>query len=391
MRHGVVDPVGPLAFGSAVVAARLRGASAQSTLFAVDAAMIVAPWGWQLRAQSFALPLFTWVLALIALDTRLHRRRTWLVFPLLILWANLHGSVILGAAIVSIAGLIGLVQLLARRPSPGPARIGALLALPWACLLVSPYSLDLPAYYRLLLVDSPVSKVIVEWQSPDPEGYLLLFFGLAVATVVVTLWKWRYLAAFDIAVLALTLAGSLRATRSIVWFALAVAVLLPLAIDGIVGGDRSPLRRRLGIVLAGGSVGIALIAMVASMAQPGSWFTRNWPDEAADTVAEATKGSGRNAVFASDMHADWLLWRVPELRGRVAYDVRFELVTDEELRSIVLYKSLRPGWEGATRGYHVAVLDPSDTPKHRKALIGLGAKVLYEDNEIVVLALPAAR
>jgi hypothetical protein len=380
-----------LAFGSAVVAARLRGASAQSTLFAITAAMIVAPWGWQLRAQSFALPLFTWVLALMALDPRLRRRRTWLVFPLLIVWANLHGSVILGAAIVSIAGLIGLGEALLRRPSPGPARIAALLVLPWPCLLVSPYSFDLPAYYRLLLVDSPVSKVIAEWQSPDPEGYLLLFFGLAVATVGVVAWKWRCLSAFDIAVLAVTLAGSLRATRSIVWFALAVAVLLPLALDGILGGDRSPLRRRLGVVLAGGAVGVAVAATVAVLVQPASWFLRNWPDKGAAAVARAADGAGTKAVFASDKHADWLLWRIPELRGRVAYDVRFELVTDAELRSIVLFKSLQPGWEGALRGYRVVVLDPSDTPRHEAELRKRGARSLYEDSDIVVLALPAVR
>ena len=64
------------AFASAVVASRLRGASARNTLFATTAAILVAPWGWQLRAQSFALPLFVWVLALVSLDPAFKRRRT---------------------------------------------------------------------------------------------------------------------------------------------------------------------------------------------------------------------------------------------------------------------------------------------------------------------------
>ena len=251
------------AFAVAVLASRARGASAKNTLFAATAAMLMAPWAWQLRAQSFALPLFVGVLALMSLDPTLRRRRTWLVFPLLVVWANLHGSVILGAAIVSLAGAIGLVQALLRRPSPGLARIGALLALPWACVLASPYAFDLPGYYRLLLVDSPVSKVIKEWQAPTPSGWMLFFFAIAVATVVLGAWQWKRLSVFDIGVLALTLAGSLRSTRGIVWFALAVAVLLPVAMDGVFGGDRSPLRRRLGLALAAVFCALAAVSLVS--------------------------------------------------------------------------------------------------------------------------------
>jgi hypothetical protein len=377
------------AFGVAVVASRLRGASAQSTLFAASAAMIVAPWGWQLRAQSFALPLFTVVLALVALDPDVRRRRTWLVFPLLVVWANLHGSVLLGAALVSLAGVIGLVRAAARRPGPGAGRSAAFAVVPWACVLVSPYSFDLPAYYRLLLVDSPVSKVIAEWQAPEPKGWLLVFFALAAATAVLVLWQRRRLSAFDIAVLALTLAGALRATRSVTWFALAVAVLLPVALDGVLR-SAPPVRRRLGLALSGTFVGLAAVMLVAVLVRPASWFTATWPDEAARVVARETRGAGARAVWPSDMHADWLLWKLPQLRGRVAYDVRFELVTDEELQSIVRYKSLTAGWEDAARGYRVVVLDPDDTPEHRERLVELGARVVYEGDDIVVLAWPSA-
>ena len=349
------------AFAFAVAASRARGASAKNTLFAASAAMLMAPWGWQLRAQSFALPLFVGVLWLMSLDPLLRRRRTWLVFPLLVLWANLHGSVILGAAIVSTAGAIALAHAVLRRPHPGAGRIAALLALPWVCVLASPYALDLPGYYKLLLVDSPVSKVINEWQAPTPSGWMLFFFGVAAATVVLIAWQWRRLSLFDVAVLALTLVGSLRSTRGIVWFALAVAVLLPLAMDGAFGGDRNPLRRRLGIALGGTFTALALVSLISTAARPASWFRQDWPDAAARQVAAATRDAGTMAVYPSDKHADWLLWRLPELRGRVAYDVRFELVTARQLETIVRYKSLEQGWDAATRGYSVVVIDRART------------------------------
>ena len=304
------------AFAFAVAASRARGASAKNTLFAASAAMLMAPWGWQLRAQSFALPLFVGVLWLMSLDPMLRRRRTWLVFPLLVLWANLHGSVILGAAIVSTAGAIALAHAVLRRPHPGAGRIAALLALPWACVLASPYALDLPGYYKLLLVDSPVSKVINEWQAPTPSGWMLFFFGVAAATVVLVAWQWRRLSLFDVAVLALTLVGSLRSTRGIVWFALAVAVLLPLAMDGAFGGDRNPLRRRLGIAL-GGDVHRARARVRSSRPQlvPRAGSGRTGRTRRHAQVAAATRDAGTMAVYPSDKHADWLLWRLPELQG----------------------------------------------------------------------------
>jgi hypothetical protein len=107
-------------------------------------------------------------------------------------------------------------------------------------------------------------------------------------------------------------------------------------------------------------------------------------------VARAAEGSGARAVLPSDKHADWLLWKLPELRGRTAYDVRFELLTAAELEAIVRYKSLQPGWDDATRGYRVVVVDPRDTPGHVKRLRELGLEERYRDGDVVVLTRPAA-
>jgi hypothetical protein len=379
-----------LALALAMVAARLRGGSARSTLFAATACVLMAPWAWQLRAQTVALPLFVGVLALVTADVRLARRRTLLVFGLLVLWANVHGSVVLGAAIVAWAGLLCLVAHVRGADAPGPARSLLYLLAPWACVIASPYALDLPGYYRLMLVDSPVSKVIVEWQAPRPSGYMLIFFVVAAATVVVAVWQRRRLSAYDLGVLALTLAGSLRSGRGIVWFALAVAVLLPVAIDGILGGDAGPVRRRVGAWVAGVAVAATLVGAVAAMSREPSWYERTWPDEAVRAVMQAAEGGGARAVLPSDKHADWLLWKLPELRGRTAYDVRFELLTAAELESIVRYKSLQPGWDDRTRGYRVVVVDPRDTPAHVERLLDLGLEVRYRDGDVVVLTRRAA-
>src|SRR5262249_36772247 len=57
-----------------------------------------------IRAQSFAYPCLALTLWLILADGRAPRprARTWLLIPVLVLWANTHGSVLLGAALVAL-------------------------------------------------------------------------------------------------------------------------------------------------------------------------------------------------------------------------------------------------------------------------------------------------
>ena len=110
---------GTLALGVAV--ARKRGASARSTLIVAIFTMLIAPWSWQLRAQALALPIFVVVLALAASDVRRPSARTFLALPLVALWANLHGSVLVGAGIVSLAGVAGLVSRATRADRAPPA------------------------------------------------------------------------------------------------------------------------------------------------------------------------------------------------------------------------------------------------------------------------------
>jgi hypothetical protein len=375
----------------AIAAARRRGATARSTLIVVSACLVVAPWSWTLRAQVIALPLFVATLALLAADRDLARRRTLLVFPLLVVWANAHGSVVVGAAIATWAGAIGLGELLLRRRTTATAwRSGALVVLPWLCVLATPYGTAIVSYYRLMFVDSPVAKVVTEWQAPKPHGYQLAFFVVAALTVVIALLGRRRLSLFDVGVLALTLAGSLRSARGIVWFALAVAVLLPVALDAILPADRAPIRRRVGLGLCVGSCVLFGAALAVWVPRGNGWYEGEWPAGAPRAVAAALPRLPPGpAVLPSDRFADWLLWKVPALRGRIAYDIRFELLTDRQLRELVLFKNVQPGWERAAAGYPIVVLDTTEGRGRAAVLLREpGARALYRDRRVVVIFRP---
>jgi hypothetical protein len=63
-------------------------------------------------------------------------------------------------------------------------------------------------------------------------------------------------------------------------------------------------------------------------------------------------------VFADETVADWLLWLRPELRNRIAYDARLELLRAGEFRTLSDYGKRRgERWGRAADGYNVFVYD----------------------------------
>ena len=88
-------------------------------------------------------------------------------------------------------------------------------------------------------------------------------------------------------------------------------------------------------------------------------------------------------LYATDGTADWLLWRIPDLQGRIAYDVRFELYDEATLDRIVEYGELRGDWKSLADGYRVVIVDQRN---HLQAFRREpGAKVVYRDDEIAIV------
>ena len=98
------------AFSIAAAAARSLGAGARAFWVMFLPVLVAAPWAWSIRAQMLALPLYTGLLWLLATQARRPTRRVWLAFPLLVVWANVHGSVALGALLVMLLGGYELVR-----------------------------------------------------------------------------------------------------------------------------------------------------------------------------------------------------------------------------------------------------------------------------------------
>jgi hypothetical protein len=330
---------------AAAVAARKLGASPRSAAIALLLPLVGYSSLMQVRTQSLALAPFVAVFALLALDARRPGRRVLLVLPMLVVWANLHGSVALAAGLTSLYGLT-----LVRRPA-ARLRAALLIGAP-LCVLASPYGLDLVAYYRTMLVSPPLAEFVQEWRPPSVQAATAGFF--VTAFLITALWARHQavLTSFERWALPLLLLGSMTAVRNAVWFELAAAVSFPRLLDAawpsrIVLTERV---RRVNVALGTVAACLALVVLSAQLARPGS-FEQGRSPAAAAAVAAAAGPHG--IVLADDDHADWLLWQEPSLEGRVAYDVRFELFDRRELVEIGRLQVAPSSWAGCGAGVRV--------------------------------------
>ena len=115
----------------------------------------------ELRAQTFAYVLFALTLLLLLGDDRAPSRRVYLTLPLLVLWANVHGSVLLGAGLVALYGAISASE--RRAAAAGAATLAAAGGrvdgrARGSASLASPYGFELPGYYRRVLGNSALRR-----------------------------------------------------------------------------------------------------------------------------------------------------------------------------------------------------------------------------------------
>ena len=366
------------ALTGAALIARRHGATARSvTWVAIPVLLAYYPVAAVMRTQSFALPLFTATLWLLLDDARRPSRRVFVTLPLIVLWANLHGSVLLGAGLVALAGLVTMAR--ARGPN---ARGLALTFLPWLCLFASPYATDLPAYYRKVLVGGDFSHLVTEWAPTTLQLVTVPVFVLVLGGLWLLGRKGREIPVFDqLAFLAMAVIA-FQAIRNIAWFALVALAVLPPLVDRL----RSPVDepRRLNRILAVSMLAFTGVALVGVAAKPTSWFTHAFPAGAARAAARAAGPSGR--VWATSAYGDWLLWSEPQLAGRVAFDARFELLTRSQLEEIARIQSAAGDWRAALRGYRVFVLGPGPDATLEHALQrAFDAHVVFRSPQVVVL------
>ena len=345
--------------GAAAIAfafARLRGASPRAIFLIAMLLPLMAPWALQVRAQAPAQLLFAATFGLLTLRSPVTWARVGVVLALLVLWANVHGTVVMGA------GLAMLCALFAAKAASGSGRRPALalLFVSPLCVFASPYGTELGGYYRDLLTNPLLPKFVAEWKTSTPGVLTAVFYAVLAGGVFLLAKYGRRVPIYDKVALGLLAVNAVMALRSIIWFALAAVIVLTPLVDDVLGATRSLTGKtaaRAG--LAAGAAGLVVGVIVFSASNAS--LQQYWPRAAADRVALLSSHPGSERVFADGTYADWLLWVKPELRNRIAYDARFELLHGDEFTRLADYgKKKGTHWRDAAGGYNVFLYDTGE-------------------------------
>ncbi len=342
-----------------------------------------------IRTQGFAYPLFVATLWLLASESRRPTRRAYLVFPILILWANLHGSATLGAGIGFLYGacLLGQGFLATRWRGLLDRRGLAFVIGSPLCLLITPYGLSILTYYKATLFNSEFSKLVSEWQ--PVTAYMVLAVPLLLV-IVGTVWAMgrsgRRTPAFDQLVLAALALGAIDAVRNITWFGLALVILVPTTLTGLLRNKpAAPRRHRLNLTLAGASIALTLVMVIATLGRPASWFESTYPTRAVSVVRTLLKRDPNAKIFADVRFADWLVWHDPALAGHIAYDTSFENLTIQQLQTLnSLGAALLPGQRDPLAPYSVLVLYPKNKSVNKLLIARTHAHVVLRTKRVLI-------
>jgi hypothetical protein len=380
-----------------IVAARRLGATERAVLTILPfGAFFFIVTAVSVRTQGFGYPLFAVILWLLAADVRGHRgRRVYLVFPLLVLWGNLHGAVTMGVGVAVIYGATTIFDGYRARGLRGllSGRGLAFIVGSPLTLLATPYGTAVIHYYRVTLANPEFSKLVTEWRPVTSVMVLAIPFLILVGAIVWLLGRsGRRTPLFDQLVLAMLALGGVDAVRNITWFGLAAVILAPAALTQVLGDRPAPERKpRLNLTIAGLAIAVALISAGSTLAKPARWFEQTYSQKAIPVIARVMAAHPGTKIFADVRFADWLVWHDPKLAGHIAYDTSFELLTAKQLESLSnLGETPLPGQFNPVKGYGLLVLDPKNRTTDHLLLRHPGVRVLLRNKRVIVATQPTA-
>ncbi len=346
-------------------------------------------------ATYLLLAIFAAVLAGVARGRA--RALRWL--PALgVVWVNLHGGFLIGAALIALAAageLAGWFWDGGREALRRTAMLAATALATVAASLLNPFHYRALLFPLAVMADPVGQEAIVEWASP-PFGtpQVMLLEAMFLAVLLVSLATERRVAWRELVVLAPLVHLALQSTRNTPIFVIAATPVVGRVLAG--WRPRWPARTlagRLGVGagLAGAtavacalSVGSWSPGQVSRALAPGFGTAGPFPAEAVRFLA----GRGGTGTLLNEYGwGGYLIWHLYPAY-RVSIDGRMAVYGAGRFLQHVTMTELRPGWREA-----VARLDPtlalldSASPLAR-ALRADGWTVLHEDGVATVLRPP---
>ncbi len=340
------------ALGFVYLACRQGGADRRRAAWLTLGSFTLAFAGLQLRPQAFGMVCFAATLWLVAGRER-HPGRLWLVLPVTVAWANLHGSFFLGPLVLGLAWVDDRVH-----RAPGARRTLAAASGALFATIVTPFGPRVWSYVVSLYTNPVIRHQITEWRPTGFTSSTGVIFFLSVATAGAWLLRrggdlpWpSYL------MLAVFLAIGVSSARGVYWWGFCLPVVLarvPASRARRVRADPvNPLNTAL----------VALIASVAAtafvpwlshgdQAQPGSRFLSYAPAGITSELHRILEPGER--LYAAQVWGSWFELALPD--NPVAVDSRIEIVprTVWDLNGRV--SNAEEGWQAILDRWSVRVV-----------------------------------
>ena len=369
------------AFGLVAAAAIARGASWRSASILSLVAFAIASPALALRPQLFGIVIFAALLWLIA-DRERHPGRLWVAPVLIVLWANVHGSVVLAPILLGYAWLDDVVR---RRPS----RASLLVFLAGtAATFVTPFGLGVWTYAVGIGVDPQIAGQVSEWQRTTPFTVPgLMFYVSAAGALLVAAWGRARLSVVDWLWLATLLVIGAWAVRGLAWWPLGAVLVLAAALPVRQATHVRRRPNRLNTTVAG-VIGAAIIVALPWLRPPDALTGRAGllsyaPSGLAAALRETAPSGAR--VFVPQVWASWFEWAVPD--ARYFLDSRFELYPADVWED---YDGIAGGGAGAASLLDRWSVDVVVVPAGSQADLGAGWTQAFADADGVVYACAAA-
>lgn len=256
---------------------------------------------WSIRPQIFTIVLLPTVVTLLV------RRRLTLVPLVMLLWANLHGGVLLG--LLAIGTFVAVSAVYERRALLAHALC---LAASFAATVLTPLGLDYWPEIVRSLQRSQVNR-LHEWQAPGLPPEQLFFWAAAAALVALAAAKWRSLSSSTdramVAIPLMLLPVAARSLRNVAPFMMLAAPALTRLLDTGARQEEVFDSRRS----AGGAIAVAAAATIALILVGRAWIVPwqrlGW--EPVSTGAAYAIRSCQGPLYNSYTDGGPIIWFVP--------------------------------------------------------------------------------
>lgn len=361
---------------------------------------------WNVRPQTIAILLGA-ILLLLIQHLRNGSRRGWaLLFPLVIVvWVNCHGSYPVGLFFIS----LWLSQEIwdqvqenrARRDLFRASRIkfpALIFLLSFLACLVNPAGIEVVKYFQNMWGSSIIQNLVTEWAAPsfDTLGGSIFLSALLLSVLILAISP-RRIAFYQILGYMLLTIFTLRTSRGIIWFGLAMGPILAEHTSAIWQRMRVDVRPKDhpngNPVINWVFLGIISLLVVFTL----PWYKENLPLPA----AKAGLVSGETPIVATEyimairppgnvFHAmsfgSYLIWAAyPEYR--VFVDGRIELFSEEIWQDYLTISAGMGDWEGKLDRYdvHTLLLSRDEQPELVNAILNKPEwQLVFEDDAALI-------